>query len=285
MAEEAYAPTPSTIFNRYKERGTYDAETIHNIFNTTSVVHVSFLPTPDDPFPVILPMVGMIGTFPGDSAAEPACYLHGYVSSRLMKLSNEHTPVPNGNSNGNGSTISSPSSSTPPGLPVCVTATKVDGFKLTLTAFGHSYNYRSALVQGHATIVSDAAEKMWALQLVTDGVLPGRWEHLRGVPDAGELAATRVIKVKIAAASAKVSASVPADKRKDANNDERAGNVWVGVVPAYEAFGEPVPAPHNRVDAVPEFISDFVKNENENAEEYAVWAAGNVPGKKKTEEE
>ena len=36
--------------------GTYDLETIHNIINTTSVLHVSFSPGPEDPFPAILPV-------------------------------------------------------------------------------------------------------------------------------------------------------------------------------------------------------------------------------------
>ncbi|KAK7544567.1 uncharacterized protein J3D65DRAFT_610005 [Phyllosticta citribraziliensis] len=262
MADESYAPTPSTTFNRYKERGSYDVETIHNIFNTTSVVHVSFLPSPDDPFPVILPMIGQIGTYPGDDTAEAACYLHGYVSSRIVKLSGSHDD---------------------PGFPVCVTATKVDGYKLALTPFHHSYNYRSALLQGHAALVTDPAEKTWALELITDSVVPGRWAHSRP-PDKGELAATHVIKISIVAASAKDAASVPADERKDLRNEAVANAFWAGVVPVWECFGEPVPAPYNKVK-VPDHVAEFVKNENANSEEYAVWAAGNVPVKKKREDE
>ncbi|KAK8165299.1 hypothetical protein BKA80DRAFT_289548 [Phyllosticta citrichinensis] len=258
MADESYAPTPSTTFNR-----SYDVETIHNIFNTTSVVHVSFLPSPDDPFPVILPMIGQIGTYPGDDTAEAACYLHGYVSSRIMKLSDSHDD---------------------PGLPVCVTATNVDGYKLALTPFHHSYNYRSALLQGHAALVTGPAEETWALELMTDSVVPGRWAHSR-VLDKGELAATNVIKITIAAASAKTAASVPDDERKDLRNEAAANTVWAGVVPVWECFGEPVPALHNKVKVVPDHVAVFVKNENANADEYAVWAAGNVPVKKKREDE
>ncbi|KAK7525089.1 uncharacterized protein IWZ02DRAFT_489437 [Phyllosticta citriasiana] len=264
MGDESYAPTPSTTFNRHKERGSYDAETIHNIFNTTSVAHVSFLPSPSDPFPVILPMIGQIGTYPGgDSDAEAACYLHGYVTGRLMKLSKDN-----------------PS----PGLPVCVSATKVDGYKLALTPFHHSYNYRSALLQGHASLVADPNEKMWALELLTDAVIPGRWANSRR-PDAAELAATSVIKIRIAAATAKTSASVPVDERKDLRNQDVVSSVWAGVVPVWECFGEPVPAPHNRVVKVPVHVAEFVRNENANAQEYAVWAAGHVPVKKKGDDD
>ncbi|KAL0261325.1 hypothetical protein SLS55_002755 [Diplodia seriata] len=61
---------------------------IHNIVNISSVCHVGFQPAPDDdPYPVMLPMIGQIAAYApdGDDSA-PACYLHGYVSSRLTRL-------------------------------------------------------------------------------------------------------------------------------------------------------------------------------------------------------
>lgn len=67
----------------------YALQTIHTIINTTPVLHVSFTPSPDDPFPVILPMIGQMASFSRPSAGlgEPLeCYLHGYVSSRIMNL-------------------------------------------------------------------------------------------------------------------------------------------------------------------------------------------------------
>jgi hypothetical protein len=69
-----------------------------------------------------------MGLFPGDESRGDSswkCYLHGYVSSRLMKLADD--AVKRGEE----------------GLPLCVAATKVDGFVLSLTPNSHNYNYRS----------------------------------------------------------------------------------------------------------------------------------------------
>ncbi|KAF2135269.1 uncharacterized protein K452DRAFT_323148 [Aplosporella prunicola CBS 121167] len=253
MDGDSYVKTPATSFNRHKERGTYDAETVHNIVNTTSVCHVSFMPSPDDPFPAILPMIAQIGHFPDSQDDAPSCYLHGYVSSRLMKLGADGT-----------------SSS---GVPVCVAATKVDGFLLALTPFNHSYNYRSVMLQGTATIVDDDAEKMWAMELITDSVVPGRWANTRVPPDKPEITSTRVMKVRIERASAKIHTGNAKSDRKDLKNEEVVNGVWTGVVPVWETFGTPIPSPDNRVKDIPAHVADFVKNENLNAEELAVGAA------------
>ncbi|EKG18665.1 FMN-binding split barrel-related protein [Macrophomina phaseolina MS6] len=247
--QTSYSQTPGTAFNRKKHRGTYDAETIHSIVNTSSVCHVGFQPSADDPFPVVLPMIAQIAVYPPDSDEPPACYLHGYVSSRLMRLGADG------------------------GLPVCIEATKVDGFTMALTPFNHSYNYRSAMLQGRAAIVDDPAEKLWAMELITNAVVPGRWHHTRVPPDAGEMQATRIMKVAIERASAKAKGHVPSDERKDLRNEAVVNSVWTGIIPVYEAFAEPVPSPYNRVQHVPAHIADFVRNENLNAREFAVDAA------------
>lgn len=70
--------------------GKYDFNTIHSIVNSVTVVNVSFSTTdPEDPFPATLPMIGFMASFenPQASLDEPLdLYLHGYISSRLMRL-------------------------------------------------------------------------------------------------------------------------------------------------------------------------------------------------------
>lgn len=51
----------NTVNRKGKLRGKYDLETIHSIMQQSRVVHVSFSPFPDNPFPVILPMIGVMG--------------------------------------------------------------------------------------------------------------------------------------------------------------------------------------------------------------------------------
>ncbi|KAK7183916.1 hypothetical protein DPSP01_011827 [Paraphaeosphaeria sporulosa] len=243
-----YHKDESNTVNRYKHQATYDVDTIHAIVNSTPVLHVSFVPDTSVPVPVVLPMIGQIGHYPSDS--ESHCYLHGYVSSRLMNLA-----------------------ASPPGIPLCVAATKVDGFVLTLTPNTHNYNYRSAILHGHGTVVSSDEEKLWAMQLVTNSVVPERYENSRVPPDNAEMQSTQILKMRIESASGKVREGVPEDERKDMKRDDVLDSVWTGVIPVYEKLGEPVGGPYNRVKEVPEHVRRFVDGENARRWTYAVEAS------------
>jgi nitroimidazol reductase NimA-like FMN-containing flavoprotein (pyridoxamine 5'-phosphate oxidase superfamily) len=196
-------------------------------------------------------MIGQMGLYPRDPDENWKCYLHGYVSSRLMNLAHASEL----------------------GLPLCVAATKVDGFVLSLTPNSHNYNYRSAVLQGHATIVEDADEKLWAMRLITNAVVEGRYENTRVPPDNAEMQSTRILKMSISSASGKVREGCPEDERKDLKREDVLDSVWTGVVPVYERLCAPVAGPYNRVADVPEHVSKFVADENEKRERYAIDAA------------
>lgn len=228
---------------------TYDLHAIHSIINTAKVVHVSFNAPPedgaDDFFPAILPMIGVMGSFayPSSDLHEPLdCYLHGYVSSRLMQFGRE------GRQNG---------------LPVSIAATKVDGIVLSLTPNSHSYNYRSAILFGYATLVTNEEEKLWAMKLITDSVLPGRWENTRVPPDGAEMASTSILRVKVVSGSGKIRDGGPADNKKDTEREDVVGRVWTGFVPIWETLGEPVLGGNGRLVQPPEHVTDFVRKANE----------------------
>ena len=202
-------------------------------------------------------MIGQMGLFPGDEANDPdwKCYLHGYVSSRLMRLADEATTRGE------------------QGVGLCVAASKVDGFVLSLTPNSHNYNYRSAILQGFATIVHDEEEKLWAMKLITNSVVPDRYENTRVPPDGAEMQSTRILKLRITAASGKVREGVPEDERKDMKRDDVLNSVWTGVIPVFEALGTPQPGPYNRVEQVPEYVTRCVEEENMKREKYAYEAA------------
>lgn len=147
------------------------------------------------------------------------------------------------------------------GLPVTIAATKLDGLVLALTPFHHSMNYRSAVLYGFATLVIDPSEKVWAMELITDHVVPGRWEHSRIPPDKGEMTSTHILRVEVVSASAKVRQGGPHDDRKDLRNDAMRKRVWTGVVPVEERIGEPV-ADETNTAATPEYLTSFVQREN-----------------------
>jgi uncharacterized protein len=119
-----------------------------------------------------------------------------------------------------------------PGQTVCATITLVDGIVVARAAFGHSMNYRSAVVIGPARRVDDQAERDHALRLIVDHVVPGRSATLRA-NTRKELAATAVIAVPLVEASVKARTGGPVDEDVDV-----ATGTWAGVVPLRVAAGE-----------------------------------------------
>lgn len=97
-------------------------------------------------------MLGFMGSFtsPTSTLSSPLdLYLHGYVSSRLMRLG---------------------AAGEVEGFPLTIAATHMDGLVLALTPNHHSYNYRSAVLHGYATPVTDVEEKLWAMEKITNNV-------------------------------------------------------------------------------------------------------------------
>jgi hypothetical protein len=89
---------------------------------------------------------------------------------------------------------------------------------------------------GRAVALTDAAEKAAALTRFVDALLPGRSGDSRP-PDATELAATTVLSMEIADASAKVRAGGAKD-----HPDDLALPHWAGVVPLALVAGTPLPS-------------------------------------------
>jgi len=154
-----------------------------------------------------------------------------------------------------------------------VAATIFDGIVLALTPFNHSCNYRSAILHGYATLVTDEAEKAFALQLITDGLVENRWDNSRVPPTKAELTSTGVLKVTIVSASAKVNVGGPGDDRKDLKDAEVTNRIWTGVVPVYEKFGELTPGENNKVENSPGYLTKLTKQKNEEKMRYATEAA------------
>lgn len=160
------------------------------------------------------------------------------------------------------------------GIPLCVVATKVDGLVLSLTPNSHSYNYRSATLHGNATLVNDPAEKLYAMELITNSVVPERWEHTRIPPDEAEMSSTSILRMKITSASAKIRTGPPSDAKKDVERSGLREKVWTGVVPVFETLGTPVPGPDNMVVEVPGHVGGYVEKSNLAARMHAEGAAG-----------
>jgi hypothetical protein len=120
---------------------------------------------------------------------------------------------------------------------------------LARSAFESSMHYRSAMVFGTPTEVTD---KLAALEAMSQQWLPGRWAELRP-PTGKELAATMVLALPLgpgAEWSVKISDAPPEDDPADLD-----APVWAGVLPIVSRYGDPVPAPDLRGDPpVPDYL-------------------------------
>ena len=240
----------------------YDHKTIHAILDACPVLHVSFngvaSESDDFPFPTILPMIGCTGSYgdtgPQISAANQSLYLHGYVSSRLMKLPSTDQYQERG-------------------TPICVAATLIDGLVLALTPNHNSCNYRSTVIFGYANIVTDENEKLYAMERITNNMLSDRWNNSRVPPTKVEMTSTTILRVEIESASAKCRTGGPGEDRKDLKNDELRERVWTGVIPSWVQWGDPISAEGNLVKTVPQYLGEWIKDQNSQSYANAVEAA------------
>jgi uncharacterized protein len=196
----ALSSTPRTTLRRHRERGATDRAELYAVLDAGLVCHLGVVA---GGVPVVLPTA--YGR-DGDTV-----YLHGSSANGALGAAS--------------------------GQQVCVTVTHLDGLVCARAVFSHSMNYRSAIVFGTATVVSNDDERLHALEVITDHLIPGRWASVRQ-PAKKELAATMVLAVPLAEASVKVRAGMPGDAPEDLALD-----VWAGVLPVSVTFGEPVPDP------------------------------------------
>jgi nitroimidazol reductase NimA-like FMN-containing flavoprotein (pyridoxamine 5'-phosphate oxidase superfamily) len=191
-------PTPRTQVIREPERGVYDRETAYQILDEGFLCHMGFAV---DGQPYVIP------TSYGRKGDE--LFIHGSAASRMLRRLDE-------------------------GVAVCVTITLLDGLVLARSLFNHSMNYRSVVVLGTATAVKDPVEKLAALRVLSEHILPGRWDEGRQ-PNDKEMKATLVMRVPIEEFSAKVRQGPAIDDEGD-----YAFPVWAGVLPLETIAGMPI---------------------------------------------
>jgi len=155
-----------------------------------------------------------------------------------------------------------------------------------LTPNSHNLNYRSAVLFGYATVVDKLEEKLYAMEVITNGIIPDRWRNTRTPPNAAEMQSTSILRVKVATGSAKIrTGSADLDKKYDLDDEDLVKRVWTGVIPMYTTLGEPVPRGDNHVTELPDYLRDFVKESNEDAKTYAYDAINIEVPKKKQEDD
>lgn len=119
---------------------------------------------------------------------------------------------------------------------ICISVTHLDGIVLARTLFDTSANYRSAVLYGKATLLEKEEERLEALEIITENIIPGRWEEVP-VGSESELKATMVVAFKIERASAKIRSGGPA------GDENQENEVWSGHIPFELKVLEPIADP------------------------------------------
>jgi uncharacterized protein len=195
---ETQMPTVRTRVVREADRAVYDRETVYRILDEGFLCHAGFVV---DGQPFVIPT--------SYGRKDATLYIHGSAASRMLRQFKE-------------------------GVPVCITVTLLEGLVLARSIFNHSMNYRSVVILGKATLVDDPEEKLAALRILSEHILPGRWKDSRQ-PNERELKATSVLRVPIEEFSAKVRLGPPVDDEED-----YAFPTWAGVVPLEMVAGKPI---------------------------------------------
>jgi uncharacterized protein len=195
---ETQNPTARTRVVREADRAVYDRETVYRILDEGFLCHAGFVV---DGQPFVIPT--------SYGRKDATLYIHGSAASRMLRQMKD-------------------------GVPVCITVTLLEGLVLARSIFNHSMNYRSVVVLGKATLVDDPEEKLEALRILSEHILPGRWADSRQ-PNERELKATSVLRVPIEEFSAKVRQGPAIDDEAD-----YAFPTWAGVVPLEMVAGTPI---------------------------------------------
>ncbi len=207
-----------TQLNRMRERAVEDRSALYEVLDSNILCHIALS---IDGEPVILPY--------GYTRDGDRLLIHGSSGARFMRLIAE-------------------------GAPLCISVTELNAIVVARSTFNSSMNYRSAVIFGRASEVT-GEDKARALEVVSDGFLPGRSAEVRKSTKK-ELAATVVLSVPLDEASLKVREHGVEDEPEDLGT-----GVWAGLIPLSLVAGEPIADDdESRQLPVPQSVRAFIAN-------------------------
>ena len=194
--------TERSRLRRIRERGAYDRATINSILDAMPMCHIGYI---QNGAPVVMPTLQWRE---GDHI-----YWHASSGGRGVKAWLEGE--------------------------VCITVSLLDGLVLARSGLHHSANYRSVMVFGRPTLISDEMEKRQKLNNLIDHLYPGRSASLREMTDS-EVKQTAVLSLPIHEASAKIRNAGVVDDEADYDLP-----IWSGVIPVKMQLMDPQPDERN----------------------------------------
>jgi nitroimidazol reductase NimA-like FMN-containing flavoprotein (pyridoxamine 5'-phosphate oxidase superfamily) len=192
------APSLRTKIRRKPQRARYDRCTVERIVDTALVCQLAFN------------HAGSVHCLPTACWREgDHLYIHGAGNSRMISalLAGE----------------------------CCVCISHLDGLVLARSAFHHSMNFRSVVIYGRFEEVLDPMHKATALEALVEHLSPDRAALVRA-PSPAELSGTRVLRIALDEAAAKIRTGGIVDADGDLSIP-----VWAGVIPLHMQAGLPEP--------------------------------------------
>ena len=206
-----------TELQRKPARAVADSDAIYAVLDEGLVAHVGLISRDGDTaYPVVIPML-----YARDGNV---MYLHGSPASRLLRMAKGGTEV-------------------------CVTVTLLDALVLARSGLHHSMNYRSVVVMGTATEVSDHGGKVVALDRLVDHAIPGRSAQIRVAHEA-EVRGTTGLVLPLDECSMKARTTGVVDDPNDLDDP-----AWAGLIPVGVAVGEPEPDEGSTGETVPGHVA------------------------------
>jgi uncharacterized protein len=200
-ARQGLSATPRTRHRRLREQGRADRADLLAVLEAGFIAHLGVIV---DGAPMVVPT--SYGFDP------QTLFLHGSVASRSLQTGPDAGGL------------------------ACVTITLADGLVLARSVFEHAVNYRSAMIYGTPRLVTDPAEKLRGLRLLSEHLAPGQWDYVRR-PSRKELAATSLLALPLDEASVKIRTGPP----DDGDSADAGLGLWAGELPLISTWGKPVP--------------------------------------------
>lgn len=205
-------PNPLTTPSRLAHRAQYEPAVVYSILDAALFCTVSYC------------QAGQPMAIPTAYARQAdTLYIHGSVGSHFIRQIEG-------------------------GAPVCISVMIADGLVLAKSAFAHSVNYRSVILFANARKIIDENERMTALALLTDHLVPNRWADLRPTTKR-EMQKTTVLAFSLREASAKIRTGGPNEEEADLDLP-----TWSGVIPLQTVRLTPLPADNSRGVPLPEYL-------------------------------
>ncbi|EAU36145.1 predicted protein [Aspergillus terreus NIH2624] len=251
-----YEPDPTIHTDEYDKEG--KPEEAQKVINTAHILHFTFHDVPDEGgFPTVLNLIG--GIMPAPDGSD-VLYAHGYVPEKVLQRFGEALGI---------------------SLKVTVTASKVYSYYCGYTPFSHGITFRSAVINGHASLlrydpgttqcqesISDGDisknEKLEALSGIVDGIFggDGRWKDTRRPFKDEELKRVPVLRVDIDKKASRLHERLgvlgyEAEWEKGTGKD-----YWEGAIPIWETYGDVIKG--NTTRNPPDYLKVFERRKKHN---------------------